>query len=112
MKSRITGKPASKKTMEESIKEFEIIDAKEELENLQNEEIIKSGQKKKVNSQTYFEHFDPGNCRFCMNYIFVTDRCKLNMPNIDPWYTKDHDLMDECEEWDYIYEEDDIDKSN
>lgn len=110
MKSRITSKPAKKKTVEESLKEFEMLDAKIELENLQNKEIIKGGKKKKVSKKIYSEHFDPSECRFCMNFVFEYESCKKNMPNIDPWYTKDNNLPDECEEWDYIYELEDENK--
>ncbi len=107
MKSRITGKPAQKKTIEEDLKEMEMYDRILELENIQLREIIKSGKKKKVNIDIYSDHFDPSQCRFCMNYNFDTDTCKMNMPNIDPWYTKDNNLLDMCEAWDYVYEIDD-----
>lgn len=111
MKSRITGKPAKKKTVQEFIEELEMNEATAELENIQIREIVKSGKKKKVNSDTYYDHLDPSQCRFCMNYVFETDTCKQNMPKIDPWYTKDNNLDDMCEAWDYVYEiDDDINK--
>ncbi len=110
MKSRITGKPAQRKTIEEALREFAMNEATVELENMQTKEIIKSGKKKKVSREIYSDHFDPSQCRFCMNYDFDTDSCKKDMPNIDPWYTKDNDLPDECEEWNYVYEIDDENK--
>lgn len=105
MKSRITGKPADKKTIDELIKEMNINDAKVELENIENQKIIESGQKKKVNSEVFYDNFDTSDCRFCMNFDYRTEECKKHMPNINPWYTKDMGIPDECEEWDYIYEE-------
>ncbi len=108
MKARITGKPATKKTIEEMHNELIMNDMKRDLENLELEKINKSGKKKVVDNETYFENLDASDCRYCMNYNFDTDSCKKNMPNIDPWYTKDNGLFDECEEWDYIYEQDDI----
>lgn len=83
--------------------EFIELDRKENIENKELEKIIESGKKKEVDNMTYFEHFDPSDCRYCMNFIFKSDTCKKNMPNIDPWYTKDNDLLDECEEWEYVY---------
>lgn len=106
MKSRITGKTAKRKTIEERLKEFNMLEEKTELENIQNEEIIRKGEKKKVSRKIYQEHFDPGECRYCMNYIFETDSCKKNMPFIDPWYIKDNNLIEVCQKWDYIYEND------
>lgn len=104
MKSRITGKPAKKQTIEESLKEMIILEEQNELENKVLAKIVESGEKKKVSVEIYSEHFDPSECRYCMNFNFKTNTCKKNMPNIDPWYTKDNGLIDECIEWDYIYE--------
>lgn len=104
MKSKLTGKQAQKKTIEESVNEFIALNAEAEFESEKNNKIIKSGKKKIVSNQIYSEHFDPSDCRYCMNYDMENDSCRENMPNIDPWYTKDNDLPDDCEKWDYIYE--------
>ncbi len=68
--------------------------------------IIESRNKKKVDLIIYQDNFDPADCTHCMNFDYKNEICKKNMPNINPWYTKDNDLLDECDEWDYIYETD------
>ncbi len=103
MKSRITGKPAEKKTIEEFVKELRALDEQEEFENKILEKIIESGKKEKVNSDEFYKHTHETECRYCMNYSFKEDCCKKNMPFINPWYAKDNGIFDECQEWDYVY---------
>lgn len=88
------------------IKEMEEDDKKREKECKEAEEIRKKGIKIKVNDEKYFENLDLSDCVFCMNFDDETETCKEKMPNIDPWYTKDNGLPDECEKFDYIYETD------
>lgn len=95
------------KNVNDLIKEFEESDNDRENECKEANEIRKTGKKLIVSIDKYSENFDPSDCIFCMNYISETDSCKEKMPNIDPWYTKDNDLEDECEKFDYIYETED-----
>lgn len=83
---------------------FEELDRLEELEFEETEKIRKKGIKQIVSIEKYQEYFNPSNCSHCMNYCSKNGSCKKNMPNIDPFYTKDNDcITDNCDEWDYVY---------
>lgn len=74
----------------------------EEQEDIEIENIRKSGKKKIITEEEYGEKFDPQFCRYCMNYIDETDSCKKGLP--DPAHTKDEDgFYIDCEEYDFIY---------
>lgn len=81
----------------------EELDRMIEMDVQEADKIRKNNTKKIVNDEKYSEHFDPSDCAYCMNYCSETDTCKKNMPNINPWYTKDNDLPDHCDEWEYVY---------
>ncbi len=120
MKSRITGKQIENKENGDvvvTVKKMKLksIFADEnyirEISDEEKEiiEIIKSGKKKTVPLEIFIKYNDGNSCSHCMNFNYEDETCKKNMPNIDPWYTKDNNLLDECEEWDYIYKTDDED---
>lgn len=89
------------------LKQLEELDEKEEKEWEEIEKIIKSGKKKKINHNEYIKNYAAsiGECGYCMNYDCENDTCKKNMPFINPWYGKENDTFEECQEWEYIYEE-------
>lgn len=93
--------------LQEYIELDERLQKEEEIEFEEARKIAESGIKKIVPNLVYGDHFDPSNCVYCMNYNFEADTCKKNMPNINPWYTKDNNLPSECPEWDYIYKTED-----
>lgn len=96
-----------------SIKDFLETDLLDELLMKEANEIRKQGKKKVVITEKYASHFDPNSCMLCMNYDSNKDICKKGMPNIDPFYIKDHDDVYSCDEWDYVFEtEDDCQNSN
>lgn len=103
MKARITNQPAISKTREELDNLYSAIEEMEEMELAEAKSIRKTGCKKVVSPEKYSNHLDTENCAFCMNYVDENDTCKKSMPFIDPFYIKNNNILDSCQEWDYIY---------
>ncbi len=70
----------------------------EDEEDYEIEKIVESGERKIVSSDFYSDYFDPSYCRYCMNYNWKDDTCKVN--STYNYMAKDRG---NCEEWIYIF---------
>lgn len=61
-------------------------------------DISKSQKKKLVDKETFFNHHYIGDCKYCMNYDYEKDECKI-LNEDDEEYQ-----IDDCSKWEYIYE--------
>lgn len=80
-------------------------DSSEEEEKIIRE-IRRKEIKLKVSTEKYYEITDGVNCYYCMNYDEENDKCNKNNPRVNPFYTKDNNLDDSCDDFDYVYMED------
>lgn len=86
--------------MEEWENKWLELDEDEEDEEIRK--IVDSGKRKIVSNEFYAEFFDPTYCRYCMNYNWANDSCKVNSS-----YNYMAKERGECEEWKYIFRSED-----
>ncbi len=87
--------------METFMEEQRKAEIEEEKEDIMLNNIRKSGKKKKVSSDEFYEHNEIW-CRYCMNYNDDDDSCKAGVSD-EEWDEIDRSGED-CEKFDYIYE--------